>query len=121
MDGTPTGFRDFFEAAGSVAFFGYPKTAARDDGDPAAVLRIPGATPGIIRQYFQAGVLEYHPGDAAQPVKLALLGDAVRDRLYPDLAHAAYASFGSAPPVVVGQVYEPEQVTSSVLSRLPAG
>ena len=41
VDGTFTGFRDFFQAHGGVAAFGYPKTEARYDDDPAAVLRPP--------------------------------------------------------------------------------
>ncbi len=113
VNGAYTGFRDFFEASGGVAFFGYPKTEARDDGDPAAVLRVPGATPGVIRQHFQASVLEYHPGDAAQPVKLALLGDAVRDRLYPGQGYRGYSSFGPADPLTSGETYVPERTMRS--------
>ena len=119
VDGTSTGFLDFFEAAGGVAFFGYPKTDARRDHDPGAVLALPGAPPGVIRQYFQAGVLEYHPADTRQPVKLALLGDAVRDRRYPHGTSADYASFGPADPLAVGQVYTPQQVAPA--NAAPAG
>ena len=52
----------------------------------------------MIRQYFQSAVLEYHPADTAQPVKLRLLGDDVRDRLYPNQTYRAYDSFGSSIP-----------------------
>ena len=110
VDGTYTGFLDFFLTAGGVAFFGYPKTEARSDQALGAVLGLPDAAPGFIRQYFQAAVLEYHPGDPDRPIKLALLGDAVRDRLYPNQAHRIYASFGPADPVAIGNTYTPERV-----------
>ena len=110
VDGTYTGFLDFFPTAGGVAFFGYPKTEARSDQALGAVLSLPDAAPGFIRQYFQAAVLEYHPGDPDQPVKLALLGDAVRDRLYPNQAHRTYDSFGPADPLAIGNTYRPESV-----------
>ena len=108
MDGTYTGFLNFFESAGGVRFFGYPKTDARADEYADSVLRLPNAAPSFVRQYFQAAVLEYHPGDARQPIKLALLGDAARDRLYPNHAYRHYASFGPSDPLEVGQIYEPE-------------
>ena len=110
VDGTYTGFLDFFLTAGGVAFFGYPRTEARSDQALGAVLGLPDAAPGFIRQYFQAAVLEYHPGDPDRPIKLALLGDAVRDRLYPNQAHRNYASFGPADPVAIGNTYTPERV-----------
>ena len=110
VDGTYTGFLDFFLTTGGVAFFGYPKTEARSDQALGAVLGLPDAAPGFIRQYFQAAVLEYHPGDPDRPIKLALLGDAVRDRLYPNQAHRNYASFGPADPVAIGNTYTPERV-----------
>ena len=109
VDGTRIGFLDFFDRLGGVDAFGYPKTDARRDDDPAAALRIPGATGGFIRQYFQAAVLEYHP-DNPQPVQLLLLGDELRNRLYPDRAYAAFASFNSAEPLVDGQTLVLEAV-----------
>ena len=110
VDGTVIGFLDFFEAHGGVAAFGYPKTDARYDHHPQAVLNIPSAASGFIRQYFQAAVLEYHPG-SQQPVKLRLLGDAVRDRLYPAGAYVPYSSFGPTPPLDTGEAYVPESIT----------
>jgi len=112
VDGTEIGFLDFFEANGGVAAFGYPKTDARHDTHPQAALGIPGASPGFIRQYFQAAVLEYHPG-SQQPVKLRLLGDVVRDRLYPDGSYVAYSSFGPMPPLTANQTFVPEVITRS--------
>ena len=109
VDGTEIGFLDFFEALGGVDAFGYPKTDARYDDDPRAVLGIPGATPGFIRQYFQAAVMEYHPGDP-QPVKLRLLGTDLRDRLYPDGGYLDLASFNPAPPLAAGQPYVAERI-----------
>ncbi len=110
VDGTPIGFLDFFQALGGVASFGFPKTEARRDDDPRAVLGVPGASPGFIRQYFQSSVLEYHPGDP-EPVKLRLLGDDLRNRLYPQQAYRAFASFGPARPLGAGAAYAPERVT----------
>ena len=109
IDGTEIGFLDFFEALGGVTAFGFPKTDARRDDDSRAVLNIPGASPGFIRQYFQSSVMEYHPGDP-EPVKLRLLGDDLRNRLYPNESFAAYASFNAAERLVAGQTYTPERI-----------
>ena len=113
IDGTEIGFLDFFEALGGVTAFGFPKTDARRDDDPRAVLNIPGASSGFIRQYFQSSVMEYHPGDP-EPVKLRLLGDDLRNRLYPDGSFAAYASFNSAERLSEGQTYTPERIERDV-------
>ena len=110
MDGTFTGFRDFFQAHGGVAAFGYPKTEARRDHDPAAVLALPGATPGFIRQYFQAAVFEHHPDDPASPVKLGLAGDVLRDLRYPNQTHQRFASFRPSPILTSGEGYVAERV-----------
>ena len=112
LDGTPTGFLDFFTALGGVQAFGYPKTDARPDDDPRAILGIPGATPGFIRQYFQAAVLEYHPG-TPQPVKLGLLGDDVRDIVYPRDSHQFFRSFAPAQPLTAGQTFRPDGATDA--------
>ena len=74
VDGSPTGFLNFFTAMGGLEAFGYPKTAARPDNAPGAVFGIDGGAPGVIRQYFQAAVFELRPGDADQ-VHLRFLGD----------------------------------------------
>ena len=111
VDGTPTGFLEVFEALGGVASFGYPKSEARADDDFAAGLQVPGAAPGIIRQVFQAAVMEYHPGDP-EPVQLLLIGDLLRDRLYPDQGHAPFASFGPTAPQARGDVFTPERVVT---------
>ena len=122
VDGTYTGFLDFFTALGGVNTFGHPKTEARYDDDPQAVLSIAGAPPGVIRQYFQAAVLEYHPDDELQPVKLYLLGHDVRDRLYPNQTYTIIASFGPAAPLSEGQVYTPERVRlAAAVAPLPSG
>ena len=74
------------------------------------MLRLPGSTPGFIRQYFQAAVFEYHPDDADAPVKLGLAGDLLRDLLYPDEAYLAFRSFRPVPPLEPGQPYQAERV-----------
>ncbi len=122
IEGQWVGFRDAFERLGGVDALGYPKSEARRDDHPQAVLRMPGSTPGFVRQYFQAGVLEFHP-DAAQPVKLALLGDRVRDRRYPAEAWRELLPFQRAVPLAVGlhrlRVVAPAETTPPVgTSRL---
>ena len=107
VDGTPTGFLDFFVELGGLQAFGLPKSDARLDDAPGAMLSIEGADPGVIRQYFQAAVFEHRPG-RQQPVQLRLLGDAVRDRIYPFDSHQVFPSFQSARPLRDGQSYAPE-------------
>ena len=103
VEGVSTGFADFFHRLGGVASFGYPKTDARRDNHPQAVLHDP-ARPvdSRIRQYFQAAVLELHPESAVAPVKLRLLGDTLRNRKYPNNAWEQYPAFASQPPFRVG-------------------
>ena len=114
IDGTPIGFLDFFDALGGVQAFGFPKSDARSDLDPRAVLNIPGANPNFIRQYFQAAVLEFHPG-TTQPVKLRLLGDDVRSIVYPDHSHLAFSSFNPAQPLATGQPFRPHGLTDRAI------
>jgi CSLREA domain-containing protein len=104
IDGTLVGFLDVFNALGGIDSFGFPKTEARFDDHPDAVLRLPGSTPGFIRQYFQAAVMEYHPDDPpGQRVKLALLGDTVRNLIYPNDVWQAIEAFNTAIPLAPGQ------------------
>ena len=103
VEGVATGFADFFHRLGGVASFGYPKTDARRDNHPQAVLHDPGRPiDGRIRQYFQAAVLEFHPESASAPVKLRLLGDTLRNRKYPNNAWQRYPAFTSKPALNVG-------------------
>ncbi len=108
VDGTPTGFLDFFNALGGLQAFGHPKSDARLDEDEGAMLGIEGADLGVIRQYFQAAVLEHQPG-APEPVQLRFLGDAVRDMLYPFRVHRGIQSFRSAEPLSHDQTFVPER------------
>jgi len=103
VDGTPTGFQDFFDKLGGVQSFGYPKTEARVDTNASGSLHIPGATPGFIRQYFQGAVLEYHPDSAADPVQLRLLGDDLRNKNYPNDSWQTLGPFHSAAPASSGE------------------
>ncbi len=83
IDGSVTGFLDFFEQFGGALAFGAPRTEARvDTGAPGTIIA-PGAEPGVIRQYFQNAVLESWP-NSGEPVQLRLLGDTLRDRQFPD-------------------------------------
>ena len=110
IDGTVTGFLDFYREFGGLQAFGLPKSDARLDDAPGAMLGIEGAQSGIIRQYFQAAVFEFRPG-RNQPVQLRLLGDAVRDRLYPYSSHQVFDSFQAAGPLSDGEDYSPESVS----------
>ncbi len=101
VDGDDIGFLDTFQALGGAAGLGFPKTEARrDTGEPGTVID-PTAEPGVIRQYLQAGVLEFAPG-RAEPVRLRLSGDAVRNRAYPAGLWTLIRSFRSASPLKVG-------------------
>lgn len=100
LDGTYTGFADFFQRYGGVNAFGYPKTEARVD--TGSGLHIPGATNGFIRQYFQAAVLEYHPESPTDPVELRLLGDDLRDLRYPGGSWQSLPQFEPATQLAAG-------------------
>ena len=112
IDGTDVGFADFFDALGGVSAFGLPKSDAREDVDLPGRLHAPERTYGFIRQYFQAGVLEFHPNDEVTPVKLTLLGDALRDQLVP--GHGEHPPFNAAPELVIGDEYLPYSVPEAV-------
>ena len=107
VDGTPTGFLDFFNQLGGLQAFGLPKTEARLDDAPGAMLGIEEADAGVIRQYFQAAILEHRPG-SPEPVQLRFLGDEARDVLYPFGSHQSFQSFLPAEPLRYGQRYVPE-------------
>lgn len=56
-------------------------------------MKAPGFTPGFIRQYFQAVVMEHHPCDL-EPVKPGLLGDTLRGLGYPNSLWPAHHQNG---------------------------
>ena len=101
VEGEAIGFQAFFDQYGGVDAFGYPKTDARRDTHAQAVLTRPGSTPGFIRQYFQAAVMEYHPG-TFEPVKLSLLGDFLRNLKYPGNVWESITPFERATELSVG-------------------
>ncbi len=101
VEGEPVGFKDFFDAHGGVDSFGLPKTDARRDSHPEAVLRQPATDAALVRQYFQAAVLEWHPTDAAM-VKVTLIGDLLRDLTYPLESWRQIQAFQPTPPLVAG-------------------
>ena len=107
VGGVWTGFLNFFRTYGGVDAFGFPKTEARIDTNRPGTLHIAAATPGFIRQYFQAAVLEYHPGAG---VRLRLLGDDLRNRLYPNNAWQQIGAFNAATALTDGQAYAVEVV-----------
>ncbi len=107
VDGTVTGFADFFDRLGGVQSFGLPKTEARFDRQPGAALAI--GDPGFIRQYFQAAVFEFHPG-ASDPVRLQLLGDDLRDDQFPNQSWRNQPAFLASVPLAGGDPYRPARV-----------
>ncbi|MCY3783272.1 MAG: trypsin-like peptidase domain-containing protein [Chloroflexi bacterium] len=107
VEGASTGFASFFNRLGGVESFGFPKSDARHDDHPQAVLHDPTRPPDDrIRQYFQAAVLEYHPESPGSPVKLRLLGDVVRDSRYPYGAWRQYLAFAPEAPLAAGDALE---------------
>ncbi|MBM4435698.1 MAG: serine protease [Actinobacteria bacterium] len=110
MGGSYTGFLDTFKRLGGVKAFGYPKTEARRDTGASGTLLAPGSSPGIIRQYFQAAVLESFPA-AVQPVKLTLLGDVVRNRINPNNGYESISAFRRATPFTPGQATQFDRAT----------
>ena len=100
VDGNPTGFLDLFRALGGVDGFGYPKTAARVDTGADGELFQPESV-GLVRQYFQAAILQITPGSGLS--ELTLLGDDLRAVLVPGWEEEA--GFGPAPVLVEGQSY----------------
>lgn len=107
VEAVETGFADFFNRLGGVESFGFPKTDARRDDHPQAVLHDPTRPrDDRIRQYFQAAVLEYHPESPGSPVKLRLLGDTVRDSRYPYGVWRQYLAFAPEPPLRPGDPLE---------------
>lgn len=110
IDGTPVGFLDFFNALGGLQAFGHPKSEARPDGAPGTMFNLEVTAPGVIRQYFQAAVLEHRP-DSPERVHLRFLGDIVRDARYPFDIHQAFQSFRAAEPLDDGQTFNPEEIS----------
>ena len=119
VGGVRTGFLDFFNAFGGVQAFGFPKTEARVDTNAPGTVHIAAATPGFTRQYFQAAVMEYHPQDAQEPVKLRLLGDDLRNQKYPGGAWQRFSAFNGAAAVTAGQVYSPQIIDFTPPSASP--
>ena len=110
IEGIYTGFKSFYESLGGVNAFGFPKTDARIDTIAPGTLHIQSASPGFIRQYFQAAVLEFHREDP-EPVKLRLLGDDLRNLNYPKFSWRTYAAFRPATALTPGQQYTVPRVT----------
>ena len=108
MDGNPTGFLDLFRALGSVEGFGIPKTDARRDSGAAGTLYQPESV-GLVRQYFQAAILQITPG--SNLAELTLLGDDLRAVLVP--GWKAEAAFGPALPLASGDAYFPPVIIPS--------
>ncbi len=115
VDGRSDGFKAFFDKLGGVQAFGYPKSEARVDTSATDTLHIPAATPGFVRQYFQAAVFEFHAGDSS-PVQLRLLGDDLRDHNYPNSSWKSMISFQPASPTTVGQAVALESTVGTPLA-----
>ena len=110
VEGTVTGFADFYNRLGGLQSFGLPKSEARLDRGRAGQLAI--GDPGFIRQYFQAAVFEYHPGDS-EPVQLRLLGDDLRDLHFPAGTWRRHAAFLASPALADDAEFDPARVAPS--------
>ena len=107
VDGNATGFLDLFRALGGVEGFGIPKTDARRDTGAPGTLFQPESI-GLVRQYFQAAILQITPG--SNLAELTLLGDDLRDVLVP--GWEAEAAFGPAVALASGDTYLPPVIVS---------
>ncbi len=104
VDGSATGFLDFYSTHGGVASFGFPKSDARPDGESPGMLVWSRGLPGRVRQYFQAAVLEYSPGQ--QPsVVVPMIGYDLLWTLYGGDAWRKIAEFEPAGEVGVGAAF----------------
>ena len=104
VEGAETAFLDFFLANGGETSFGVAKSDARIDTGAPDTLFLPNITPGFVRQYFQGGVLEFHP-DSPERVMVALIGYQLRARLYPDESWQPVPAFADAPPPFAGAAF----------------
>ena len=126
VEGDAIGFLDAFLELGGAAGLGFPKTEARRDTVKPGSVIDPTAEPGVIRQYFQAGVLEFAPG-RFEPVRLRLSGDVLRNGAYPAGLWTLIRSFRSASPLNAGDRIELEPlerrrgVIATGAPRAPAG
>lgn len=126
VEGDDIGFLDAFLELGGASGLGFPKTEARRDTGETGTVMDPSAESGVIRQYFQAGVLEFAPGQS-EPVRLRLSGDVVRNRAYPAGLWTLIRSFRSASPLSAGDRIELELldrqrgVLAAGPPRAPAG
>lgn len=105
IDGTEVGFKELFDRLGGAAMFGAPRTDARPDTRLPGTVFDPGAPAGVIRQYFQNAVFEFVPA-SPEPVRLRLLGDDLRNRLYPNGRWRELAPFTAAAPATKGEQIE---------------
>ncbi len=104
VDGSFTGFLDFYSTHGGEASFGYPKTDARPDSGAAGTLVWHRGLPGRIRQYFQAGILEYSP-DRQPSVVVPMIGYDLLWTLYGGDGWRNLAGFERAGEVQVGAAF----------------
>ena len=104
IDGIRTGFLDFYSTHGGEASFGYPKTDARPDTGAAGTLVWHRGPQRRIRQYFQAAILEYSPGQ--QPsVVMPMIGYDLLWTLYGGDGWTELAGFEPVGEVQVGAAF----------------
>ena len=106
VDGKETMFLEAFQSLGGVDSFGYPKTEARPDDDPAALMAVGDPPDGVVRQYFQAGVLEYYTYTTLDAT-IRPVGTELRNRRYPDGEWIGMTAFRQTAPLDQGSFYDP--------------
>ena len=104
VDGSFTGFLDFYSAHGGEASFGYPKTDARPDTGAAGTLVWHRGASGRVRQYFQAGILEYSP-DSQSSVIMPMIGYDLLWTLYDGDRWTQLPEFEPADEIQVGAAF----------------
>ncbi len=104
VEGTEVGFQNVYERLGGAGTFGSPVTAARSDRHPEARLFVDGPPADVIRQYFQAAVLEDY-GDATQAPTFRRLGEDLRAQVYPNGEWMNLVVFLRTAPLDVGRPY----------------
>ncbi len=107
VDGSTTGFLDTFERLGGIDSFGAPRTEARPDNHPMALLAVDDQPDDVVRQYFEAAVLEHYTY-TTEDTTIRPIGRELRERRYPDDEWLSITAFRPAAVLAKGEKYSLE-------------
>jgi len=107
VEGSTTGFLDTFERLGGIDSFGVPRTEARPDNHPKALLAVDDEPDDVVRQYFQAAVLEHYTY-TTEDTTIRPIGRELRERRYSNDEWVRITAFRPAALLVQGEKYPPE-------------